>query len=208
MSLGARILVICLIAGSALGQTQKPSPQPSPSPSRSPNVVEAPKTSSKVPPSKVEQVPADSTKTTPAPTSKGSLEILSDTMGVDFKPYLRAMKSQIQQHWLPLIPQSAMAPEMKSGTVVVRFAILKDGKMTDLKLEEKSGDVALDRAAYGAIVYSSPLPPLPTQFKADSLDVRARFHYNPDAQAGRDAEKKSESPQKPKPDTAKDPAHP
>jgi TonB family protein len=207
MSLTARILVLSLVTGFALGQSHTPSPQPSPTPSIPPNAVDS-KTTSKVPLSQVEEVPAASTKTSPAPTSKGSLEILSDTMGVDFRPYISRIKTPIHRHWLEIMPQAAMPPEMKSGTVVVRFAILKDGKVADLRVEEKSGDVALDRAAYGAVSYSTPLPALPRQFGGDYLIIRARFLYNPDAQAKRDAEKKPESPQKAKTDTPKDSSHP
>jgi len=110
----------------------------------------------------------------------GALEILSDTLGVDFGPYLSRVKLTVQDHWDPLIPQSAMPPEMKKGLVVLEFAILKDGRVAGLRLVRSSGDVALDRAAYGSITYSDPLPKLPANFTGDYLKLRASFYYNPD----------------------------
>ena len=43
-----------------------------------------------------------------------------------------------------------------------------------------SGDVALDRAAYGGITASKPFPPLPTEFGGQYLALRFHFYYNPD----------------------------
>ena len=111
---------------------------------------------------------------------RGDLEILSDTMGVDFGPYLKRLRETIYQHWDPLIPQSAMPPEMKKGTVLIEFAILRDGKVAGLRILAGSGDTPLDRAAYGAITYANPLPQLPDKFAGDYLLLRARFLYNPD----------------------------
>ncbi len=111
---------------------------------------------------------------------RGDLEILSDTLGVDFGPYLKRLRQTVQDHWDPLIPVSAMPPEMKKGIVTIEFAILKDGSISGLRVITGSGDVALDRAAYGAITYSVPLPHLPAQFAGDYLLLRAKFFYNPD----------------------------
>ena len=116
----------------------------------------------------------------PNVATRGDLEILSDTLGVDFGPYLKRLRQTVQDHWDQLIPQSAMPPEMKKGTVVIEFAILKDGKVAGLRVIAGSGDIALDRAAYGAITYAMPLPQLPTNFAGDYLLLRARFLYNPD----------------------------
>jgi len=112
--------------------------------------------------------------------NRGGLEILSDTMGVDFGPYMKRLRFTVQNHWDPLIPESAMPPVMKKGVVVIEFAITKEGKVMGMKLIAGSGDVALDRAAWGAITDAIPLPNLPTQFAGDYLQIRARFYYNPD----------------------------
>jgi hypothetical protein len=46
-------------------------------------------------------------------------------------------------------------------------------------LEGRSGDPALDRAAWGAIA-TAVYPPLPAEFKGPYLEVRLKFRYNLD----------------------------
>ena len=110
----------------------------------------------------------------------GPVKILSDTKGVDFRPYLEGVIHTVRLAWYPLIPASAHVPLMKKGKVSIRFAILKDGKVAGMQYEETTGDVALDRAAYGAITASNPYSPLPSEFDGEYLAVRFTFYYNPD----------------------------
>src|SRR6202020_399737 len=107
----------------------------------------------------------------------GNLEILSDTQGVDFGPYLQRILQDVRENWYHLIPESA---EMKKGKLAIEFAITKDGKVADMRLITSSGDVALDRPAWGSITASNPFPPLPTEFTEPFLALRFRFYYNPD----------------------------
>ena len=57
-----------------------------------------------------------------------------------------------------------MAPLLKKGKVTIDFAITKNGQVAGMRYVFGSGDVALDRAAYGGITASNPFPPLPAQF--------------------------------------------
>jgi TonB family protein len=107
----------------------------------------------------------------------GALDILSDTQGVDFAPYLQRILQNVRENWYHLIPESA---EMKKGKLQIQFAITKDGKVADMRLETSSGDVALDRPAWGSITASNPFPPLPSNFTGPYLALRFRFYYNPD----------------------------
>jgi TonB family protein len=107
----------------------------------------------------------------------GQLEILSDTQGVDFGPYLQRILQDVKENWYHLIPESA---EMKHGKLAIEFAITPDGKVADMRLVLSSGDVALDRPAWGSITASNPFPPLPTEFTGPYLALRFRFYYNPD----------------------------
>jgi TonB family protein len=110
----------------------------------------------------------------------GPLEVLSDTMGVDFGPYLQRVLHDVRMNWYNLIPESARAPLMKKGKVTIEFAILKDGTVAGMKLVSTSGDVALDRGAWGGITASNPFPPLPNEFGGQYLGLRFAFYYNPD----------------------------
>ena len=107
----------------------------------------------------------------------GNLEVLSDTQGVDFGPYLQRILQEVRENWYRAIPESA---EMKKGKLQIEFAITKEGKVADMRLTAGSGDVALDRAAWAGISASNPFPPLPTDFTGPYLALRFRFYYNPD----------------------------
>jgi len=98
---------------------------------------------------------------------RGDFEVLSDTLGVDFAPYLQRMRLQIMNNWMNLIPEAARAPLRKKGLVVIEFSVLKDGTVTGVRLVGPSGDVSLARAAFGAITASNPMPQLPTDFRGD-----------------------------------------
>lgn len=106
----------------------------------------------------------------------GNLEVLSDTQGVDFGPYLQRVLHDVKMNWYSLIPESA---QMKKGNLGIEFAITKDGKVAGMKLVFSSGDVPLDRAAWGGITASNPFPPLPSDFNGPYLALRFRFFYNP-----------------------------
>ena len=107
----------------------------------------------------------------------GALDILSDTQGVDFGPYLQRILQVVRQNWYILIPESA---EMKKGKLAIEFAITKDGQVADMRLVASSGDAALDRPAWGSITNSNPFPPLPGEFRGPYLALRFRYYYNPD----------------------------
>jgi TonB family protein len=107
-------------------------------------------------------------------------EILTDTMGVDFGPYLARITQVVRQNWMTLLPPSVYPPILKQGKLSIQFVILKDGKVSGMELHTSSGDVALDRAAWGSITDSSPFPPLPKEFHGPILGLRFYYFYNID----------------------------
>lgn len=109
-----------------------------------------------------------------------NLDVLSDTMGVDFGPYLSRIIHDVRMNWYNLIPEVARSPIMKKGKVSIEFAILKDGRVAGMRLTTTSSDVSLDRAAWGGITASNPFPPLPQEFQGQYLALRFHFYYNLD----------------------------
>jgi len=109
----------------------------------------------------------------------GNLEVLSDTQGVDFGPYLSRVVDAVRRNWYTIIPEAARAPLLKRGKVAIEFAILPDGKVAGMRITGESGDVSLDRAAWGGITASNPFAPLPAEFHGPYLALRFRFYYNP-----------------------------
>ncbi len=117
-----------------------------------------------------------------APLAHGGLntgvEVLSDTMGVDFAPYLRRILSDIRRTWVPLIPEEARPPLNKQGETLIRFTILPDGRIGEMHLEASTHDQAIDRAAWGGITGVGQFPPLPGNFKGPQLELRIDFLVN------------------------------
>jgi TonB family protein len=107
-------------------------------------------------------------------------EILTDTMGVDFGPYLTRIVQIVRQNWMIAMPPSVYPPILKQGKLSIEFEILKDGKTAGLVVHTSSGDVALDRAAWASITASTPFPPLPKEFPGKLLGLRFYYFYNLD----------------------------
>jgi TonB family protein len=126
---------------------------------------------------------ADERGATPSVSATNSVDILSDTLGVDLSPYIQKVVDATYRSWLPVVPAAARPPQKKQGRVIIRFRINKDGSVSNMTLEVPSGDVLLDRAAWGGLTGAS-LPKLPAEFKGPCLDLRFYFNYNLDLTQG------------------------
>ncbi len=85
----------------------------------------------------------------------GGVQILSDTQGVDFSSWLARWHYITQLTWDPLIPDEVNPPILKSGVVAIASKFCPTARSIDMQLDGRSGDTALDRAAWGAITGSS-----------------------------------------------------
>ena len=112
----------------------------------------------------------------------GAAEILSDTQGVNFNPYLRRILQEIYAQWIPLIPEEARPPLRKSGTTMIRFTILPDGTIGAMHLDGSTHDDALNRAAWGSITGVGQFPALPSQFHGPNLELRIHYLVNQDTE--------------------------
>jgi outer membrane biosynthesis protein TonB len=106
------------------------------------------------------------------------VDILSDTQGVDFGPYIRRILADIKRNWIPLIPEEARPPLNKQGETLIRFTILPDGRIAAMNLDGRSGDDPIDRACWGGITGVGQFPPLPANFKGPNLELRIDFLTN------------------------------
>jgi hypothetical protein len=86
----------------------------------------------------------------------GNIDVLSDTKGVDFRPYLSKQFQTIRANWYKYIPEEARAPQLKSGETTIEFAILKDGKIAGMKIVQPAGSMPMDRAAWGGWWQATP----------------------------------------------------
>ncbi|HTW63210.1 MAG TPA: TonB family protein [Bryobacteraceae bacterium] len=112
-----------------------------------------------------------------APGRTGSsLELMSDPMGVDFKPYLIQILALVRKNWFAVWPESARLGNR--GTVQLQFIIDRSGQVPKLVIATPSGSQALDRAAVAGISASVPFPPLPNEFKGQQIRLQFAFKYN------------------------------
>jgi TonB family protein len=126
-----------------------------------------------------EAKPAPASDTTQAASlaDKHQIEILSDTQGVDFKPYLKDALGQIYRQWLTLMPKAAKKQKEK-GVTLIRLTISPDGTIAAMHLDSSAKDDPLDRAAWGAISAVGKFPALPSTFHGPNLEVRIHFLVN------------------------------
>jgi TonB family protein len=105
-----------------------------------------------------------------------SLELRSDPMGVDFRPYMQQVLAAVRRNWFAVYPETARLGQR--GQVVLEFAIAKQGLVAKVIYSGQSGSRPLDEAAVAAISASNPLPPLPKEFRGDRIVLQMTFMYN------------------------------
>jgi TonB family protein len=114
----------------------------------------------------------------PSPGHTGSaLQLLSDPLGVDFRPYLLQVLAAVRRNWFPIIPESARLGRLR-GKVEIQFSVSRNGAVPKLVIILPSGTEALDRAAVAGISASNPFPPLPTEFAGQVIRLQLTFSYN------------------------------
>lgn len=79
--------------------------------------------------------------------------------------------------WLPLVPEEARPPQSKVGSVRIDLTLAADGRPRRLLLQEPSGDIVLDRAAWGAIT-NAHYAPFPQGFDLPAIQMAYIFNYN------------------------------
>ena len=81
--------------------------------------------------------------------------------------YVTEMQRRIMERWKNV--------QQERGTVIVSFTLKKDGTFSDVKIVQ-SGGTFLDYVSTNAL-RGLALPPLPAEYKEDTLKVRLTFPY-------------------------------
>jgi TonB family protein len=124
-----------------------------------------------------EQPPDLPTPRMPGQTQQlgSSLELKSDPMGADFKPYLIQILALVKKNWYAVIPESAHLGN--HGLVQIQFIIDRSGSVPKLVIATPSGSESLDKAAVAGIGASQPFPPFPKDFNGQQLRLQLSFKY-------------------------------
>ena len=86
--------------------------------------------------------------------------------------YYTQIWSKVRQNWA--LPQSILADKNLEAVLDVR--VLRNGQVTDISFEKRSGNSFFDQSAYRAIKKSDPFPPLPAWIQDSSVELGIRFH--------------------------------
>jgi len=100
-----------------------------------------------------------------------------DGTGIGYFPYayyIETLRNKISASWY----RSLVSPGLKGKYIaVVYFRISRSGRVTDLRLEEKSGNNSLDLSSLRAIRAATPFPELPPDFPGRYLGVHFEFEW-------------------------------
>jgi TonB family protein len=161
----------------------KPPPKVEPDPEEEmPPPPDKPKPVKKKPPKKkAREVPTTQIEktvtpeeTTPEPAAESAPEtgeMAFDTADFPFAHYISRMRRKIAAHW--------RVPAGSQGELlcVIYFRVTRDGTVMDAAIEQSSGLFMFDQAAQRAVVQSSPMPPLPQEYRDDYLGVHFSFTF-------------------------------
>ena len=89
--------------------------------------------------------------------------------------YLQIIIDRVSGNWFT----SLVDPGTKGNfQTTVYFRILRDGRISSLKIEESSGLRSLDLSALRAAQSSSPFPPLPKEYEEEYLGIHLIFEHS------------------------------
>jgi TonB family protein len=88
--------------------------------------------------------------------------------------YLNVVLTRISDNWL-----NPYAGEANVLTATVVFVIERDGTVTGVQVEKKSGDAAYDASCERALLVLDKLPPLPPEFTGPRLKLHLEFEQKP-----------------------------
>ena len=91
-----------------------------------------------------------------------------DQPNFNYSYYIERMLVTIGTNWFKPALSVSTSP-------IIRFRISRDGSIGEAEVERSSGMPFVDRAALRAVLASTPLPPLPSEFAGDHLGVHLIF---------------------------------
>ena len=95
--------------------------------------------------------------------------IQTDFANFPYPWYITQVRNSLWSEWEKRRPAGEVLSAM------VSFAIARDGKIKNLKVERSSGDDTFDFAASSAVINAGPFAPLPMYYEKDELTVTVEF---------------------------------
>ena len=98
----------------------------------------------------------------------GGASVSPDLPNFPYPWYITQVRGSLWAQWSSRMPGGG-------GEAVIMFEILRNGQITDVRVESSSGDRAFDYVALGAAQDAAPFPPLPNGFPDAFLKIHVRF---------------------------------
>ncbi len=121
---------------------------------------------------KVEDAPAAEENQTGNSFGIGGEGVRLDVKDFPFSYYLAALRTRIQSNWDPPYQTTRSSISRKA---IIYFKIQRNGDVSNITVENSSGDRLFDQAALRAVTLANPLPPLPFDFPERALGVHFEF---------------------------------
>jgi TonB family protein len=91
-----------------------------------------------------------------------------------FPSYVDAVRNRISSNWL----QSTVDPTVRwAPRASFSFQVMKDGTVTNVQMLQSSGNRTVDNSALRAILSSSPMSALPSNYPGNSVTVEFWFDF-------------------------------
>src|SRR5579885_25659 len=90
-------------------------------------------------------------------------------VGLEFLAYRQQVISTIKSQWTNVINRPGLVAR-------VRFGIARDGTVSDVRLEQSSGNPAYDSSVVRAVEHANPLPPPPARYVEQFREFVIEFH--------------------------------
>ena len=95
--------------------------------------------------------------------------------GIGFAWYAEALQRRLSEEWAKTLGQVSGKP---SKPAIVRFQILRDGRIEDIRVVESSGNRSFDYSAHRAVQFINPFRALPPALRRSSIPVEMTFRIN------------------------------
>lgn len=144
-------------------EPEPPPRPPPPEPRTAPPPERAPETARPEPPNR-----ATGPQGSPRGSASGGSVLSAQVSGpggtaFTYDYYLDQLLGQIRQNWV--------RPPVEGIETLVSFRVQRGGEITEVEIRQSSGSRGFDLAALRAVRNASPLPPLPSSYREDSLKV-------------------------------------
>lgn len=95
--------------------------------------------------------------------------------GSRYSWYVEAVQRRVSGNWLIATVDPGVR---EAARVVVTFQISRDGGISNIRVQQSSGNVSVDDSARRAVLGSNPLQPLPNDYAGSSVNVEFWFDFH------------------------------